>query len=153
MFIEFSFAYYIICLQLHTFMPGVSSLHLQPYKHQLVHQDPEHWSISPWTSPKLIWFTYMLLWYYKQYSTLAVITYPYNVNIYKFIKFITICSRLKNDPPKDIHLLIPITWECYLIRQKNIKEGWGLEDVIKDLEMKSLHSHLENIFILFPIFL
>lgn len=51
----------------------------------------------------------MLLWYYKQYSTLAVITYPYNVNIYKFIKFITICNRLKNDPPKDIHLLIPIT--------------------------------------------
>ena len=47
-----------------------------------------------------------------------------------------ICIRLKNDPPKDIHVLIPVTWECYLLRQNththtHTKEGWGLEDVNK----------------------
>lgn len=39
-------------------------------------------------------------------------------------------------PPKDIHSLIPRTWECYLMSQK----GLGRWDQVKDLEMGDYHG-------------
>ena len=72
----------------------------------------------------------MLLWYYTQYSTLALVTYPYNVNIYKFIKFITICSRLKMTPQR-----YPPSNPCNLgmlpIYKAKKKKGGGRGEVLK----------------------